>query len=463
MKKQLYDEKALRDLADERREMESPGGALCNPEDVAMFNRRQLLKTGFSLTGYMAMSQLFNAGLGLAAGYPAIRKLVWINMGGGWDILEVTDPKPASTSGIQMAYGWDEANTISGAADDVRIGRWLPKVAGIGDDLLVVRGLAMGTTSHTAGSVYMDTGVLSNAGNVNAASIPAIVASESTATIPIIQLNGGSEPMTDRGLLNPVSVVRAQNLDLYRSMYPTGSAQIQQRMRVLDYIRASVSRTQGQVGVNDRLTAVDTAESKLRTQFANNVANNLVLANSDRAAFMNGAPTSLRAGGADAFALALKLIKNDLVTCVNLGMGGFDTHASQDTRMRPLMDSFDHQLRVFVDELRAAGKLDTTLIVVYSDFGRTPRINSSNGRDHWPVGGALMLGGGIDGARVVGATDDNLLARAVNITTGLPDAAGTQINPTHLGGSVLSLTLGAAYMQYRSYLTALPALTRLKS
>ena len=91
-------------------------------------------------------------------------------------------------------------------------------MAQIGDDLLLVKGISMGTTSHNAGSVYMDTGILSNAGTVNSASIPSIVASEGTSTIPIIQLNGGTDPKIDRGLLNPVSAVRAQDLELYRSM-----------------------------------------------------------------------------------------------------------------------------------------------------------------------------------------------------------------------------------------------------
>src|SRR5690606_22334956 len=92
------------------------------------------------------------------------RNLIWINMGGGWDILEVTDPKPASTSGIDMIYGWGDAREVASSSDGARIGRWLPRIAGLGRDLLVVRGLAMGTTSHEAGNIYMDTGILSNAG-----------------------------------------------------------------------------------------------------------------------------------------------------------------------------------------------------------------------------------------------------------------------------------------------------------
>ena len=181
------------------------------------FSRRNLIKSGISFSAYSSVANLFGTrAFGQNLSFPPKKKLVWIQMSGGWDLLETVNPKVRSTSGIDMSYSWSQANSIGSSGD--KIGRWLPGLAAHGSDMVVVRGMNMGTTSHMAGRVYMDTGVLSNAGTVNAASIPAIVASESSSTIPIIQLNGGSEPQTDRGLFNPVSVVRASNLELYRSM-----------------------------------------------------------------------------------------------------------------------------------------------------------------------------------------------------------------------------------------------------
>jgi uncharacterized protein (DUF1501 family) len=438
---------------------------VCHPSQLPDLHRRELLKTGVTLSAYLLASQVLNLGSvarAQASSYAPKRRLVWINMGGGWDILEVTDPKPNSTSGIDMSYEWGFAQSLAGSKSPDKIGRWLSRLALHGQDLLVVRGMGMGTTSHTAGSIYMDTGVLSNAGNVNAASIPSIVASESQATIPIIQLNGGSEPKIDRGLLSPVSAVRAQNLQLYRSMYPENSDELAQKLMILDYLKNSVARAQSKTGSYDRLSAVESAEQKIRVQFQNDVGGKLALTDADRAPFTNNAPRTMNNGQRDAFALCLKLLKNDLVTCLNLGVGGFDTHANQERQMAPIMDNFDYLLATFVSELKAANQLDNTLIVVYSDFGRTPKINNSNGRDHWPVGGALMIGGGLAGGRFVGGTDDNLRALKVNATSGAIDTAGIDLNPTHLGGSVLALTLGPSYMQYRTYLEAIPALTRLK-
>lgn len=452
-----------KDKTDQQEGTEKTESRLCLPSQLEDISRRELLRNGAFLTGYLCASSLFGAKKAVAGSYPPKRRLVWINMSGGWDILEITDPKTSSTSGIDMMYDWSLANAIAGGTSSDRIGRWLPNIAGLGQDLVVVRGIGMGTTSHTAGSVYMDTGVLSNSGNVNAASIPSIVASESGATLPIIQLSGGSDPKIDRGLLNPVSVVRAQNLDLYRSMYPGTDSELEQKLLILDHVRQSISQVESRIGTNDRLTAASSAEQKIRTQFQDHVGSKLALADSDRKAFTVGAPTNLNTGQRDAFALALKLLKNDLVTCVNMGIGGFDTHANQERQMQPIVTNFDYLLATFIGELKTAGILDSTLIVVYSDFGRTPKVNTSSGRDHWPVGGALMLGGGIAGGRVVGATNDNLQAQAINTTSGAEDTNGTTLNPTHLGGSVLELVLGSSYMQYRSYLQSIPALTKLKS
>lgn len=443
-------------------------GHICHPSQVDSLTRRELLLGGTYLAGFALSSQIFKPSTLQAQdaqSFPPQKRLVWINMSGGWDILEVTDPKPASTSGIDMIYGWGQAQTLAGTSGSDRVGRWMTRLAANhGQDMVVIRGINMGTTSHMAGSVYMDTGVLSNTGVVNSASIPAIVASESQATIPIIQLNGGSDAKIDRGLLSPVSVVRADNLELYRSMYPDTDDQLAQKLMILNHLESSIGRMQSKIGTSDRLTAINTAQEKIRVQLQEQVGSKLALTPADRAPFSGaGAPTALNRGLLDSFALSLKLLKNNLVTCLNLGVGGFDTHANQERQMASPMDNFDFMLSTFMTEMKNAGQLDNTLIVVYSDFGRTPKVNNSNGRDHWPFGGALLLGGGIEGGRFVGVTDDNLRGVNINSTTGAADASGINLNPTHLAGSVLELTLGAAYMPLRTYLQAIPALTRLRA
>lgn len=435
---------------------------ITDPVLLPELTRRELLRSTSLLTAYTSTSMLFPQ-FSQAQSYPVQRRLVWINMGGGWDVLEITDPKVASTSGIDMTYDWGLAHSISSSSDG-RLGRWLSRLATQhGNQIVALRGITMATTAHNVGQLYMDTGVLSNSGNVNAASIPAIVASESSATIPIIQLGGGSDPLTDRGLLNPVSPVRAQNLELYRSMYPAAGNELTQKLLMLDHLNSSISAAQTTRGVNDRLSDLSSAASKVRTQFEGQVGEQLALVDEDLTPFQTSEIPRLNQGRQESFALALKMLRNNLVSCVNLGFGGFDTHANQEASMQPNVEEFDFLLSSFVTQLQMLGQLDNTLIVVYSDFGRTPKVNARNGRDHWPFGGALMIGGGIDGGRFVGATDDDLRGLNINASTGLVDSSGISLKPGHLGGSVLELTLGSSYLQYRTYLESIASLTRLRS
>ena len=124
----------------------------CLPDEVATLSRRELLKAGVSLSAFASIGSIFGLPRSLLArsGYPPARKLIWINMSGGWDILEVTDPKPASTSGIDMIYGWDEAHPLANG-DGTRIGRWWPNVAAMGKDVLVGADWPWAQPQHEAG------------------------------------------------------------------------------------------------------------------------------------------------------------------------------------------------------------------------------------------------------------------------------------------------------------------------
>ena len=86
--------------------------------------------------------------------------------------------------------------------------------------------------------------------------------------------------------------------------------------------------------------------------------------------------------------------------------GGYDTHVDHEKAMKPLMADFDQAFPVLLEDLEDRGMLASTLVLVIGDFGRTPKINFSGGRDHWPRGFSVALAGlGIQGGRVIGKTD----------------------------------------------------------
>ncbi len=91
--------------------------------------------------------------------------------------------------------------------------------------------------------------------------------------------------------------------------------------------------------------------------------------------------------------------------------GGWDTHGFDDTRMYEILPArhlplTDHTLPVLINDLERRGLLEDTLVMWFGEFGRTPKINKSISRDHWPkCYTTLLAGGGVRGGSVYGASD----------------------------------------------------------
>ncbi len=121
-----------------------------------------------------------------------------------------------------------------------------------------------------------------------------------------------------------------------------------------------------------------------------------------------GGTQSTTSEGPDAllkFMLARRLIEAG-VRVVSLSLSDFDTHSSNNERMRNLGPLFDYGFHALIDDLDSRGLLETTTVLAWGEFGRTPKVNENGGRDHWPNASmAMMAGGGLPGGAVIGATD----------------------------------------------------------
>jgi uncharacterized protein (DUF1501 family) len=104
--------------------------------------------------------------------------------------------------------------------------------------------------------------------------------------------------------------------------------------------------------------------------------------------------------------LARRLIEAG-VRCVSVSFSDFDTHRNNFNRLRNVLPLIDHGLDALVGDLRERGMLDDVSIVVWGEFGRTPRIDTKTaGRHHWPrVGMGLLAGGGMRTGQAIGVTD----------------------------------------------------------
>jgi uncharacterized protein (DUF1501 family) len=90
---------------------------------------------------------------------------------------------------------------------------------------------------------------------------------------------------------------------------------------------------------------------------------------------------------------------------VTLSYGGWDHHQRITSQMKRLMPAFDQGFAALLGDLDERGLLDETIVMVSSEFGRTPKINDQAGRDHWSkVFSVAVAGGGIKRGAVVGSS-----------------------------------------------------------
>ena len=102
--------------------------------------------------------------------------------------------------------------------------------------------------------------------------------------------------------------------------------------------------------------------------------------------------------------LARRLVERG-VPFVEVTLDGWDTHLNNFDQVKGLSGTLDGAFATLLTDLRDRGLLDSTLVVCLGEFGRTPKINGANGRDHWPrAWGAALAGGGLRGGQSIGRT-----------------------------------------------------------
>jgi hypothetical protein len=124
--------------------------------------------------------------------------------------------------------------------------------------------------------------------------------------------------------------------------------------------------------------------------------------------------------------------------------GGWDSHSgnfgSQNNAFQNTFRDVHAIVTALSNQPATSGEgtlLDQTTVVVMSEMGRTPKLNNSAGKDHWSTTSVMLVGGGINGGKVLGGTDDRQDALPANYTTGLVDAGGQEIRAANIGAALL--------------------------
>ncbi len=339
------------------------------------------------------------------------KSAIFINLTGGPTHLDTFDPKPNAPDEYRGEFA-----PIATNVPGMEISEHLPKLAGCADKFAIVRGVSHTLAAHALGQEYVVSGNRPIP-SLQFPSIGSVVCRELEApkdlppfvAVPRTNMAGGFLGVK----YNPLNTVSSPTVGrsfAVRGISSSGNTVDDARRRAQLLGNLDVA-FQGKESSSQLLEGLD----KFGEQ-----AYNLVTSDTARSAFDIGqeSPAFSQAFGSTAFGgsclLALRLVEAG-TRFVTLTYGGWDTHNDNWNRLKTrLLPPFDEGLAALFNGLAERGLLDSTVVMVTGEFGRTPKINSrppSPGRDHYPrCMFMLMAGGGIRGGQVVGESDDKATA-----------------------------------------------------
>jgi len=372
-------------------------------------SRRSFLQVG-SLSGLgLSLPALLAARTSTAAsGSPDVNCiLVWTR--GGTSHHDTVDPKPAAPVSIRGEFG-----VINTAIPGVQFTEIVPNLAMELNRFGVLRGWNPQNGSHGTADQYVMSGRKFNAA-LTYPTYGAVISHQQgfkSALPPFVQLGtqidrrfgGGTS-----GILGLEHSPFEMNEDPNGEKFtvkdispPSGisSDRISRRQKILARIDAAQRSADQQP---DKFEALD---ENVQAAF------NMITAPATKRAFaIHEEDPKLRDRyGRHRFGqsclLARRLIQSG-VRFVTVTDGGWDTHQNNFTSLKnSRIPPVDQALPQLLADLEEQGMLETTLVLWLTDFGRTPKINSASGRDHWASSGfAVMAGAGVPGGSIVGATD----------------------------------------------------------
>jgi len=337
----------------------------------------------------------------------AQKHVVVFFLAGGVSQLETWDPKPGTATGGPF-------QAIQTSAPGVQICELLPHTAQIMHHLALVRGINTAEGDHAKGHYIMETGHPQRQG-FEYPSLGATMAyhlSPPDLALPgHLLLNSGSPFPQEAAFLGP----KFAGISLPASGEPAYLKRPDSITDTQDAQRRALRLAMSQRFAQGRRGSEIEAFNESHKQAAN------ILAKKDVFDFSRMPTTDEDRYGKHDFAkhcrMALRLIEQG-VPFVKVSHSNYDTHSENFNFHIEQLGEFDRPFATFVGDLAERGLLEHTLVIVMSEFGRTPRINHLVGRDHWGTAWSIALGGaGIKGGAVSGKTNDDgtkVIDREVN-------------------------------------------------
>ncbi len=366
-------------------------------------SRRAFLQVGLGGVLGLSLADMLQAESHAVVTSAPAHSAIFIWLGGGPATIDMWDPKPEAAKEVR-----GEFSTIGTSVPGVRFSEHMPATARVLKDCTLIRSLSHHIPDHGPGGQYLMTGnkPSQNAVHPSLGSLVSRLLPASTGVPAYFCL--GQATSSNAGFLGaqhdpfqlklpqPQETISLDGLVLPSSL---SLEKLQQRQQLRSAFDRAFLERRGSADIVPTLS--DFQQRAFDILSTNRIRRAFELA--DEAATIRDAYGETTFGCATL--TARRLIEAG-ARFVTVGTDGWDTHAGNFATLRQLLPPVDRAVAALIEDLQQRGMLESTLVVCGGEFGRTPIINRTAGRDHWSnCFSYLLAGGGIRGGCIYGESD----------------------------------------------------------
>jgi hypothetical protein len=364
--------------------------------------RRDLLRLsslgvlGLPASGLLAELAAREAALPPGARTP--KSCILLYMSGGQSHIDTFDPKPENKT--------SQFKPIATRIPGVHFAEHLPRLAAMADRLALLRGMSTIEADHGRARYYLHTGYRQAVGGLVHPSLGAIVSSQLGDPTDVLP-NFVSIDSHNTGRANGAGYAGPMHAPLEMLNPSKGVENLQSRDDMNGFDKHSRLFDEMERGFVGRLRSPSAEGHQAMYRRAAALMRSPKVSAFD----LSQEPASSRAayGGTsfgDGCLLARRLVESG-VRFVEVVLDGWDTHQDNSTKVKELSGQLDLAMTALLNELHDRGRLDSTLVVCMGEFGRSPRLESGDGRGHYAKAWTSVLaGGGLKTGQVIGRTDN---------------------------------------------------------
>lgn len=417
----------------------TPGTWTSDPAHFRGATRRDFIRVGWLGGLGLTLGQFLSLEASAKAANPGkkveakAKSVIHVYLQGGFAHMDSFDPKPDAPAEYRGVL-----ETVATKLPGVRFSEHMTKTAAVADKVTIVRSMTHTEVDHSRGEHSMFTGYRPSPA-LTYPSMGSVTAHELGVRndMPpyIVVPTAGSQYLNNGYLSNqygPFALgtdpgrpgFQVRDLSLPKGVDEGRFAARKEWKELVDDHFAATEK-------DDQLAAMDSFYQRAYGMLASPTVKNAFSLKGETEetkklygmAGLSG-PLAFRNGGAARFLVARRLVEAG-ARFVTLTFGAWDTHAFHYKGIETQMPLLDIALAGLLTDLDQRGMLDSTLVIVNSEFGRTPKVNAGGGRDHWPrVFSILLAGGGIKRGQVYGESDA-LAAEPKMLPLGVEDYAHT--------------------------------------